>query len=102
MNATSWDRSRRDATTKDKDFVDRVGVKFAEDLTKAIGTLRPVLERRQTFIAVVDEPPLMPANERFLTEPMKSSATRRIMASRLGCIAIGVGPTQPAAHRKGR
>jgi len=53
-----------------------MGPKFAEDLTKAIGDLRLMLEGQQTSIAVIDEPPLMPSNERFLTDPVKSSVTR--------------------------
>ena len=56
---------------KDMAFVDQIGPKFAEDLTKAIETLRRMLEGQQTSIAVIDEPPLMPSNERFLTEPVK-------------------------------
>jgi uncharacterized protein YndB with AHSA1/START domain len=63
------------AKPKDKDFVDRIGAKFAEDLTTAIGTLRQRVEGQQTSIAVIDEPSLLPSNERFLTEPVKSSAT---------------------------
>jgi uncharacterized protein YndB with AHSA1/START domain len=60
---------------KDKDFVDRIGAKFAEDVAKAIGALRVMLDG-QTSVAVIDEPPLMPANARFLTEPVKSGDTR--------------------------
>ena len=60
---------------KDQAFVDQVGAKFKEDITKAIGDLRLMLEGRQSPVAVIDEPPLMPSNERFLTEPVKSSAT---------------------------
>jgi hypothetical protein len=56
---------------KDMAFVDQIGSKFKEDLTKAIGNLRRMLEREQNPVAVVDEPPLMPSNERFLTEPVK-------------------------------
>ena len=56
---------------KDKDFVDQIAPKFKEDLTKAIGILRQILEGKHTSVAVVDEPPLMPSNERFLTEPVK-------------------------------
>ena len=55
---------------KDTAFVDQIAPKFQEDMTKAIGTLRRILEG-QTSIAVIDEPPLMPSNERFLTEPVK-------------------------------
>lgn len=56
---------------KDQAFVDQIGIRFKEDLTKAIGSLRLIVEGQQTSIAVIDEPPLMPANERFLTEAVK-------------------------------
>ena len=56
---------------KDKAFVDKVGAKFKENMTKAIGNLRLMLERQQPSVAVIDEPPLMLSNERFLTEPVK-------------------------------
>ncbi|MGA2129471.1 MAG: hypothetical protein ABSG76_25350 [Xanthobacteraceae bacterium] len=45
------------------------------DVTKAIGALRVMLNG-QNSVAVVDEPPLMPANARFLTAPVKSGAAR--------------------------
>ena len=61
---------------KDKEFVDRVGAKFAEDVTKAIGNLRLMLEGQQASAATIDEPTLAPSNERFLTEPIKSGAAR--------------------------
>jgi hypothetical protein len=51
---------------KDKAFLDQVAPKFAEDLTKAIVTLRQIVEQQQPFTAVIDEPPLPPSNERFL------------------------------------
>jgi hypothetical protein len=57
---------------KDRDFVDRVGLKFKEDITKAIGNLRLMVEG-QTPIAVIDEPPLAPSRERFRTDPAKAS-----------------------------
>ncbi len=56
---------------KDKAFVDQAGAKFKEDITKAVGKLRTLLEGQETPVAPLDEPPLLPANERFLTEPMK-------------------------------
>ena len=55
---------------KDKAFLDQIAPKFTEDVTKAIGSLRQILEG-QTSVAVIDEPPLMPSHERFLTEPVK-------------------------------
>ena len=56
---------------KDKAFVDQAGAKFKEDITSAIGKLQEMLERQQTSVAPIDEPPLLPANERFLTAPLK-------------------------------
>ena len=59
---------------KDKAFVDQAGAKFKENITKAIVNLRPMLEEQQTSPSVIDEPPLLASSERFLTEPVKSSA----------------------------
>jgi hypothetical protein len=56
---------------KDKAFLDQAGAKFKEDITKAIGNLRLMLEGQQTSVALIDEPPLMSSNKRFLTEPVK-------------------------------
>ena len=56
---------------KDKGFVDQAGAKFKQDITRAIGRLRVILEGQQSSVAVIDEPPLPPANERFLTAPLK-------------------------------
>lgn len=56
---------------KDKAFVEKIVPKFKEDVTKAIATLRQLLKGQQTPVAVIDEPPLMPSNERFLTAPVK-------------------------------
>ena len=55
---------------KDAAFIAQVAPKFMEDVTKAIGSLRQLVEG-QTSVAVIDEPPLMPSNERFLTKPVK-------------------------------
>jgi hypothetical protein len=55
---------------KDKALFDQIAAKFKEDVTKAIGTLRQLLEGH-TSVAVIGEPPLMPSHERFLTEPVK-------------------------------
>jgi hypothetical protein len=56
---------------KDRAFFDQIAAKFKEDVTKAIESLRRILEGQQTSVAVIDEPPLRPSNERFLTEPVK-------------------------------
>jgi hypothetical protein len=52
---------------KDKAFVDQAGAKFKENITKAIGNLRLMLEGQQPSIVLIDEPPLMLSSERFLT-----------------------------------
>jgi Protein of unknown function (DUF2652)/Polyketide cyclase / dehydrase and lipid transport len=56
---------------KDKAFVDKAGAKFKEDITQTVGKLRGMLEGQETSVAPTDEPPLLPAKERFLTEPKK-------------------------------
>ena len=56
---------------KDMAFFDQIAPKFKEDVTKAIESLRRILEGQQTSVAVIDEPPLKPSNEQFLTEPVK-------------------------------
>ena len=58
---------------KDKAFVDQAGAKFKENITKAIGNLRLMLEEKQASLSVIDEPPLIASSERFLTEPVKSN-----------------------------
>ena len=58
---------------KDKTFVDQAGAKFKENITKAIGNLQLMLERQQTSLSVIDEPPLTASSERFLTEPVKAN-----------------------------
>ena len=56
---------------KDMAFVDQFAPTFKENLTKAIETLRRILEESQSAVAAIDEPPLKHSNERFLTEPVK-------------------------------
>ena len=56
---------------KDMAFVDQFAPTFEGNLTKAIETLRQILEEQQTSIAVIDEAPLRPSNERFMTAPVK-------------------------------
>jgi uncharacterized protein YndB with AHSA1/START domain len=56
---------------KDTGFVDQAGAKFKENITKAIGNLRQILEGEQSSVGVIDEPSLTTWHERFLTEPMK-------------------------------
>jgi hypothetical protein len=58
---------------KDKAFVDQAGAKFNENITKAIGDLRLMVEDQQTSLSVIDEPPLIASSERFLTKPVKSN-----------------------------
>jgi uncharacterized protein YndB with AHSA1/START domain len=61
--------------SKDEPFVDQAGAKFKENITKAIGSLRLMLEEQQTAVEPTGEPPMMPKSERFLTNPVKSSAS---------------------------
>ena len=58
---------------KDKGFVDQAGAKFKENISKAIGNLRLMMEDQQPPLSVIDEPPLITSSERFLTEPVKSN-----------------------------
>ena len=58
---------------KDKAFVDQAGAKFKENITKAIGNLRLMVEDQQTSLSVIDEPPMIASSERFLNEPVKSN-----------------------------
>jgi uncharacterized protein YndB with AHSA1/START domain len=60
---------------KDRAFVDQAVAKFRESITEAIGNLRLMLENQQTSGSVIDEPPLIASSERFLSEPVKSSAS---------------------------
>jgi hypothetical protein len=60
---------------KDKVFVDQAGAKFKENITKAIGKLRLMLEEQQTSLSVMEEPPLIASSGRFLTEAVKSGAS---------------------------
>ena len=69
-NGTTRLEMRIATKPKDTAFVDQIAPKFKEDVTNAIGRLRQILEG-QTSIAMIDEPPLMPSQERFLTEPVK-------------------------------
>jgi uncharacterized protein YndB with AHSA1/START domain len=57
---------------KDKAFVEQAGAKFKENITKAIGNLRLMVEGQQAFLPVIDEPPLIASSDRFLTAPVKS------------------------------
>jgi hypothetical protein len=57
---------------KDKAFVDQAVAKFKENITKAIGNLRLMMEDQQTSAPVIDEPAIT-SGERFLTKPVKSN-----------------------------
>jgi len=60
---------------KDKAFVDQATAKFKENITKAIGNLRLMLEEERTSLSVIDEPPLIASSERFLAGAVKSNAS---------------------------
>jgi len=44
---------------KDKAFVDQAVAKFKENITKAFGNLRLMVEDQQTSVPAIDEPPLI-------------------------------------------
>jgi hypothetical protein len=56
-----------------QDTIESAYFKFRRRLRDAIGNLRLMLEERQAFLPVIDEPPLIASGERFLTEPVKSN-----------------------------
>ncbi|MEO8668662.1 MAG: DUF2652 domain-containing protein [Bauldia sp.] len=62
---------------KDRAFVDMAGAEFKKSITQSIGNLRLMLEGQQASVAAIDEPPLLPMNERFLTEPVRPGAGHR-------------------------
>src|SRR5947209_1819461 len=59
---------------KDQAFVDQAAAKFKENITKAVGKLRLILDEGQIPVAVIDEPSLIASSERFLTGVVKSNA----------------------------
>jgi uncharacterized protein YndB with AHSA1/START domain len=59
---------------KDKAFVDQAAGKFKENITKAVGNLRLMLEELQASPSMIDEPPLMPRAEQSSTEAWSSRA----------------------------
>jgi hypothetical protein len=71
----TWKREHTESAKRVQDARDRTVSEFKENITKAIGNLRLMLEEQQTSLSVIDEPPLIASSERFLTEPVKSSAS---------------------------
>jgi uncharacterized protein YndB with AHSA1/START domain len=59
---------------KDKAFVDQAVARFKQNITKAIGNLRLMLEEPQTSVSAIDEPPLIASSQRFLTDAVKSDS----------------------------
>lgn len=49
----------------------QASAEFKNRSTQWIQNLRLMLEGQQTSVAIIDEPPLMPSRERFLTEPVQ-------------------------------
>ena len=60
---------------KDQAFVDQAVAKFKKNITEAIGNLRLMVEDQPASLSVIDEPPMIASSERFLNEPVKSSAS---------------------------
>jgi uncharacterized protein YndB with AHSA1/START domain len=57
---------------RDRAFVDQAGAEYRRQVTENIARLRLMLEGREASVAVIDEPPMLPTQERFLTEPVRS------------------------------
>jgi hypothetical protein len=57
---------------KDAAFVESSAADFKAAITQAVDNLKLVLAGRQASVAVVDEPPMLPMEERFLTEPVRA------------------------------
>ena len=75
---------------KDRAFVDQAGAKFKENITKAIGNLRMMLEG-QTSKSVMSEPSLIPSSGRFIAEPVKSSSRKQMRHSK-----VDITPIKPS------
>jgi uncharacterized protein YndB with AHSA1/START domain len=58
-----------------KTFVDQAAAKFATNVTAAIESFRTIVREKQGSIAVIEEPSLPLAKDRFLAEPATSGAT---------------------------
>jgi hypothetical protein len=61
---------------KDKAFVEGAAAKFADRMTTAIAGLRSMVEGEPPPVGAMEEPLLTPSTGRFLTEPVKSGASR--------------------------
>lgn len=59
---------------KDKAFLDQAAPSFRDAITASFKNLRLMLENQIASVAVIDEPPLMPSSERFLTEPVRAGS----------------------------
>jgi uncharacterized protein YndB with AHSA1/START domain/class 3 adenylate cyclase len=59
---------------KDKAFLDGVGAEYEKNVTVSVRNLRLMLEGQSASVAVVDEPPMLPSQERFFTEPVHGHA----------------------------
>jgi uncharacterized protein YndB with AHSA1/START domain len=56
---------------KDLPFVEQVAPEYQKTVTAAVAALQQILENQQSSVAVIDEPPMLPSRERFLTEPVR-------------------------------
>jgi uncharacterized protein YndB with AHSA1/START domain len=59
---------------KDRAMVEQIGAEFKVNVTRAMENLKLILAGRQASVAVIDEPPMLPTQERFFTEPVKAHA----------------------------
>jgi uncharacterized protein YndB with AHSA1/START domain len=57
---------------KDKAFLEAMGAEYEKNVTISVRNLRLMVEGQQASVAVIDEPPMLPGQERFFTEPVKA------------------------------
>jgi uncharacterized protein YndB with AHSA1/START domain len=57
---------------KDQAFFDQIGPSLRENVTASFANLRLMVEGSAASVAVIDEPPMLPTQERFLTEPVRA------------------------------
>jgi uncharacterized protein YndB with AHSA1/START domain len=57
---------------KDAEFLQAIAGNFEQNVGAAFRNLKLMLEGQQASVAVIDEPPMLPTQERFLTEPLRA------------------------------
>jgi hypothetical protein len=55
-----------------KEFVDKAGEKFGANLVACIERFQNTVKDKPVSLAVIEEPPLLPKQGRFLSKPIRS------------------------------